>query len=352
MDFRKRDRSARRTTTVFKPRIGVLKIAAVIIASPTAVDVAHCKFRMPEMPEVEILARHLRPLLRGKTVRSVSVSRERATRPTPPREFERAIAGAKIADLERRGKYLLFQLEAPAVAALWRGKPAFARLRRGRRSRLGSESGNSTFTLLGHLGMSGRMFIALKKEKLPKHAAVVFDLGDRNFIYEDRRYLGRMSLDLSPLKELGPEPSDFSPEIFAAVLKGSRQPIKIKLLDQSVIAGVGNIYASEALFRARISPRLAANELRPTQAKNLLRAIREVLNRAIKFGSTVPLKTMSGESDALFYFDDNGEGFYEKRLRVYDRAGKACVNKCGATIERITQGGRSTYFCPRCQVKR
>ncbi|HEV2318962.1 MAG TPA: bifunctional DNA-formamidopyrimidine glycosylase/DNA-(apurinic or apyrimidinic site) lyase [Verrucomicrobiae bacterium] len=294
------------------------------------------------MPEVEILARHLRPLLRGKTIRSLSVSRERATRPTPPREFERALAGLKFRGLDRRGKYLVFQLEAPG----------FAGLRRGKRPGPGSESGSSRLSVLGHLGMSGRMFIALKKEKLPKHAAVVFDLGDRNLIYEDRRYLGRMSLDLSPLKELGPEPPDFSVETFAAALKGSRQPIKIKLLDQSVIAGVGNIYASEALFRARISPRLAANQLTAAQAGDLLRAIREVLDRAVKFGSTVPLKTMSGESDALFYFDDDGEGFYEKRLRVYDRAGEGCVNKCGATIERITQGGRSTYFCPRCQAKR
>jgi formamidopyrimidine-DNA glycosylase len=290
---------------------------------------------MPEMPEVEILARHLRPLLRGKTVLSVSVRRERATRPTPPTEFERVLAGAKFKELSRRGKYLLFHVEAGTTNR----KPP-------------SKSGAATFSVLGHLGMSGRMFVALKKEPLAKHAAVVFDLGDRNFIYEDTRYFGRMSLDLSPLDELGPEPSDFSPETFAAALKGSRQPIKIKLLDQSLIAGVGNIYASEALYRARISPKLAANRVTRVQAKTLLRAIRDVLNDAIKFGSTVPLKTVSGKSGALFYFDDDGEGYYEKRLRVYDRAGKPCLNKCGGKIERITQGARSTYFCPHCQRTR
>jgi len=289
---------------------------------------------MPEMPEVEILMRHLRPLLRGKTIRRLSVSRERATRPTPPHEFERALAGAKFNDLDRRGKYLLFQLEPRGGS---RGRSPQSRYK------------PAVLTFLGHLGMSGRMFVALKKEPLPKHAAVVFDLGDRQFVYEDRRYLGRMSLDLSPLNELGPEPSDYSPEIFAEALKGSRQPVKVKLLDQSLIAGVGNIYASEALFRARISPKLAANRLTPEQAKTLLRAIRDVLNDAVKFGSTVPLNTMSGKSDALFYFDDGGEGHYEERLRVYDREGKACVNKCGAKIERITQAARSTYFCPRCQ---
>ncbi|HEY1787355.1 MAG TPA: bifunctional DNA-formamidopyrimidine glycosylase/DNA-(apurinic or apyrimidinic site) lyase [Verrucomicrobiae bacterium] len=289
---------------------------------------------MPEMPEVEILARHLRPLLRGKTVRSVSVRRERATRPTPPPEFEKALAGSKFKDLNRRGKYLLFRLKpGTSPSKLPKSKPAI-------------------LSLLGHLGMSGRMFVALKKEPLPRHAAIVFDLGDRNFIYEDWRYFGRMSLDMSPLNELGPEPSDFTPETFAVALKGSRQPIKIKLLDQSLIAGVGNIYASEALFRARISPKLAANRLTLAQAKNLLRAVCDVLDDAVKFGSTVPLKTVSGKSDALFYFDEGGEGYYEKRLRVYDREGKPCANKCGTKIERITQAARSTYFCPHCQRTR
>ena len=286
------------------------------------------------MPEVEILARNLRPLLCGKTVRSVSVHRDRATRPTPPREFEKALAGLKFKDLTRRGKYLMFQLEAGA----------------GPRKRSKSEA--ATLTILGHLGMTGRMFIALKKEQLPSHTAVVLNLGDRNFIYEDQRYLGRMTLDLSPLNELGPEPSDFSPDTFAAALKQSRQPIKIKLLDQSLIAGVGNIYASEALFRARISPKLAANQLKPAQAESLLDAIQDVLNDAIEFGSKTQFKTMSGKSDAMYYFSDDGESDYEDRFRVYDRAGQPCVNNCGSKIQRIIQGARSTYFCPHCQRAR
>ena len=281
------------------------------------------------MPEVEVLARHLHPLLRGKTIRSVRVHRDRASRPTPPREFEKTLASAKFKDLTRRGKYLLFQLE-PRTGSLLRTKSRAERL-----------------SILGHLGMTGRMFIALKKEKLPSHAAIVFDLGDRNFIYEDQRYLGRMTLDLSPLDELGPEASDFSPETFAAALKQSRQPIKIKLLDQSLIAGVGNIYASEALFRARVSPKLAANRLTAAQSENLLQAIREVLNDAIKLGSDIARK--SGE---LFYFSNDGQSDYGERFRVYDRAGQPCLNKCGSKIQRITQGARSTYFCPYCQRTR
>jgi formamidopyrimidine-DNA glycosylase len=279
---------------------------------------------MPEMPEVEILARHLRPLLRGKTIRSVKVYRERVTRPTSSAALQKALPGAKFKDLSRRGKYLLFQLQ--------------------------SKKSKKTLSLLGHLGMTGRMFVALKKEPLPSHTAVVFDLGDHNFVYQDWRYFGRMTLDSSPIEKLGPEPLDkkLSPEAFAKSLKASRQAIKIKLLDQSLIAGVGNIYASEALFRARISPKRAANRLTLAQARDLLRAVRNVLADAIKFGSTIQLKTMSGKSDAFFYFDEGGEGFYEKRLRVYDRAGKPCLN-CGTPIKRLTQAARSTFYCPNCQ---
>ena len=284
---------------------------------------------MPELPEVEVLARHLRPLLRGKTIRGVSVRRDKVLTPTSPGQFHQTLLGAKFKNLTRRGKYLLFELRAKAS----RQNP----------------------TVLGHLGMTGRMFVALKTDKLPKHAAVIFDLGSRNFIYEDTRYFGRMTLDLSAVENLGPEPLDkeFSPELFWKSLKRSRQPVKVKLLDQNLVAGVGNIYASEALFRARISPKLAANRLTFGQTKKLWRAIRAVLAEAIEFGSTVPLKFASGKSDGLFYYGsaDGGEDFYEERLRVYDRAGRPCL-RCGSKIKRITQAARSTFFCPRCQKTR
>lgn len=285
---------------------------------------------MPELPEVEVLARHLRPLIRDKTIRGINVRREKSLRPTSVKEFQKKLLGAKFKNLSRRGKYLLFELQPV-----------------GRTS-----SRAETLTVLGHLGMTGRMYVALKKEKLPKHAAVIFDLGERNFIYEDYRYFGRMSLDLSPIEKLGPEPlsKEFTPEFLAKMLKSSRQPIKVKLLDQTVAAGVGNIYASEALFRAKISPTLAANKLTELQIKKLWRAIRKTLRQAIHFGSTVPLKFASGKSDGLFYFGhaDNGENFYRERLLVYDRVGKPCFT-CKTKIQRITQAARSTFFCPRCQ---
>ena len=281
---------------------------------------------MPELPEVEVLARHLRPALRGKTIRALNVRRAKVLRPTSLRQFQKVLTGAKFTGLSRRGKYLLFALRSKTS-----GEPVM---------------------LLGHLGMTGKMFLARKDEPLPKHAAVIFDLGRENFIYEDTRYFGRMTLDLSAAEKLGPEPlgQDFLPEMFAPSLKRSRQAIKVKLLDQTLVAGVGNIYASEALFRARISPELAANKLTFAQIKKLWRAIREVLAEAIAGGSTVPLNFAGGKSDGLFYFGRAAEtpDYYEERLRVYDRAGKPCLT-CKGEIRRMIQAARSTFYCPNCQ---
>ncbi len=281
---------------------------------------------MPELPEVEVLARHLRPLIRGKTIRGVNVRRAKVLLPTSPRRFRRTLLGAKFTGLSRRGKYLLFQLRAPAP--------------------------KEPVTLLGHLGMTGRFYLVRKNERLPRHAAVVLDLGGENFIYEDTRYFGRLTLDVSAVERLGPEPlgDDFQPAAFAVALKRSRQAIKIKLLDQSVVAGIGNIYASETLFRARISPRLPARKLTKLQVARLWRAIREVLAEAIECGSTVPLIFGGRESGGFFYFGraPGAMDFYEERLRVYGRAGRPCPN-CGGSIKLIKQGARSTFYCPRCQ---
>jgi len=281
---------------------------------------------MPELPEVEILARHLRPLIRGKSIRHVHVLRPKVLLPTMPRELQQAVTGAKFKDLTRRGKYLLFELRQKNL--------------------------REKIMLLGHLGMTGRMFLARKAEPLPKHAAVVLDLGTHNFIYQDTRYFGRFTLDVMPVAKLGPEPLDgeFTPEYFANELKRSRQPIKVKLLDQTLVAGVGNIYASEALFHAGISPRRVANRLSPTEVKALWRTVREVLATAIDGGSTVPLNFGAGKTDGLYYYGSaaGAENYVTERLLVYDRHGKPCL-KCATPVKRIVQAARSTFFCPRCQ---
>ena len=281
---------------------------------------------MPELPEVEVLVRHLRPLVQGRTIRDVEVRRARVVLPTPVKEFRQTLIGAKITKLSRRGKYLLFEI-----------KPAH---------------GGGATAMLGHLGMTGRMFVARKVAPLPKHAAVVLSFGREHFIYEDTRYFGRLTLEVSAIEKLGPEPLglQFTCASFTAALKRSRQAIKVKLLDQTLVAGVGNIYASEALFRARISPRLSACRLTRAQIKELWRAIRAVLAEAIRRGSTIPLSFDGDGKDGLFYFGriPGRPDFYEERLRVYDRKHQPCV-RCNTPIKRIIQAARSTFFCPQCQ---
>jgi len=283
---------------------------------------------MPELPEVEVLAQHLRPLLSGRRICGISVRRARVLRPTSPTQLKRALRGATFTGLTRRGKYLVFELKQPRV--------------------------QTPLTLVGHLGMTGRMYLTPRNAVLPKHAAVVLDLGRERFVFEDTRYFGHLTLDTKPLSRLGPEPLavDFKLGEFRAALGRSRQAIKIKLLDQSVVAGVGNIYASEALFRARITPQLAASRLSQAQIQRLRNAIRRVLTEAIRFGSTIPLNHTGEKGDGLFYFGraDDAPDFYEERLRVYDRMGQPCV-RCGTAIRRVVQAARSTFYCPQCQPR-
>jgi len=282
---------------------------------------------VPELPEVEILVRHLAPLVKGKTIRDVEVRRPRVIRPTAERELRQTLRGATFANLSRRGKYLVFTLHAPKRTEL--------------------------ISLIGHLGMTGRMFLAGKKSPLPKHAAIILDLGKHLMIFEDTRYFGRFTLDSSGPAALGPEPlgKEFTPTYLVAALKRYTQAIKVKLLDQTLVAGIGNIYASEALFRAGISPRAKSNQLTLPQLTRLHRAIREVLARAIRQGSTVPLDFAGdGARDGLFYYGSKGDanGFYSERLLVYDRLGQPCP-KCRTPIRRFVQAARSTYYCPACQ---
>jgi formamidopyrimidine-DNA glycosylase len=282
---------------------------------------------MPELPEVEVLVRHLDPLLRGTRITGVEVRRAKVVRPSTAAEFTAGVQGARLAGVRRRGKYLVFALRRAASRA--------------------------EFRLVGHLGMTGRIHVQAAGAPLPKHTAVRLVLGSRCLVFEDTRYFGRLTLDTAVLDRLGPEPltDDFRAATLRAQLRHSRQPIKVRLLDQSLVAGVGNVYASEALFRAGISPRTAARRLRGVQVARLVEAIREVLLEAIRFGSTVPLDWAGqGQRDGLFYYGraPGAPDYYAERLAVYDRAGLPCRH-CGTPIHRLVQAARSTFFCARCQ---
>ena len=297
---------------------------------------------MPELPEVEVLVRHLAPLLQNRKIRGVRVNRAKVLGPTSERQLTRALCGATFSGVTRRGKYLLFTLR---------------------------KTGQSEpLLLVGHLGMTGRIYLLPKDSPLPKHAAVVVDVGAQHLVYEDTRYFGRLTLDLTSLGRLGPEPlgPEFTVGYFASALKRSLQSIKIKLLDQTLVAGVGNIYASEALFRARIDPRRPARSLGAAEVRALARGVTASMRYTlrqfgktgadgggadIEYGSTLPLD-FAGSSgrDGLFYYggEGNSSDFYQERLLVYDRLGRPC-SKCGAAIKRLVQAARSTFYCPRCQ---
>ncbi len=210
------------------------------------------KGSVPELPEVEVLVRHLRPLLKGRTIRGVRVHRAKVVAPASARRFAQVLRGAQFSGLSRRGKYLLFELRKPGQT--------------------------EPLHLVGHLGMTGRMYLVPTRARLPRHAAVVLHLGREKFVFEDTRYFGRLGFDTSALRRLGPEPlgKEFTVGRLAQGLSRSRQPIKVKLLDQSLLAGVGNIYASEALFRAGLAPTRPARRLTGVQIKRLWRAIRAV----------------------------------------------------------------------------
>ncbi len=283
---------------------------------------------MPELPEVEVLALHLRPLVESQTIHHTQILRDKTCRPHTPQDLGKALNQHQIQSLERLGKYLVFTAHPP-------------------------DAPSSKLRFLIHLGMTGRLFIQPADQPLPKHAAACLTLDRGNLVFQDTRYFGRFTLDLSPLERLGPEPLsvNFTANRFVHDLQTSRQPIKVRLLDQSIVAGVGNIYASEALFRARIHPARPANTLTPTEIHTLRNTIRTVLRQAIRFGSTVPLNfSASPSSNGLFYYGTAPETTsYEERLLVYDREHLPCTH-CRTPIQRLTQAQRSTYLCPTCQT--
>ncbi len=271
---------------------------------------------MPELPEVETTRRGLEPLLRGRRIVAVRV-RERRLRWRLPASFESELTGGRISTVGRRAKYLLIRTD--------RG------------------------TLLVHLGMSGNLRV-LPNDAPPlvhDHVEIELDSG-RSIRFNDPRRFGSMHLvtgdpgEHALLKRLAPEPllAAFDAEYLWAATRGRRVAIKILIMNALVVVGVGNIYASEALFRARISPRRAAGRLNRAEVGRLVGAIKRVLAAAIKVGGT----TLRDYVNA-----DGGPGYFRQKLFVYERAGLAC-RVCKTPVRQLVQGQRSTYWCPSCQT--
>jgi len=270
---------------------------------------------MPELPEVETIARGLQELLIGRQFIGVRVGWENLVARPTVEEFKRGLVGQRILGVKRRGKYLVFTLS----------------------------SGGS---LIVHLRMTGRLLIKNADDELDKHDHLIFELDDaRELRFNEVRKLGRVYLvdnEDEVVGDLGPEPldDDFAPADFAALLSGRRGMIKPLLLKQQFMAGVGNIYADEALFAARIHPERRADTLTAEEAEGLYHALRQVLRQGIENRGT----TLTAYRDA-----EGREGENQDYLRVFRRTGQPCP-RCGTPIERTVVGGRGTYFCPKCQI--
>lgn len=278
---------------------------------------------MPELPEVETTRRGLALKLQGRRIARIEARRPDLRFPLP-KNFAKSIQGRRVEALERRAKYILVRLEGDLVWII-------------------------------HLGMSGRMVIrAGWPNDIGPHDHVIFATEDGAAVtFNDARRFGMM--DLVPATKLsghrllagiGPEPLDeaFTPAVLAAALAGKKTPMKAALLDQTVVAGLGNIYVSEALFRAGISPRRLAHTVPGLRARHLVPAIKDVLTEAIAVGG----------SSLRDHVQPNGElGYFQHAWRVYGRAGERCAAcpgppKCRG-IAQLVQAGRSSFYCPRTQ---
>lgn len=273
---------------------------------------------MPELPEVETVKRTLEKKLSGLSFEAVKLHMPKIVRLPPPEEFADILTGKKIIRLGRRGKYLLLHL-------------------------------TGGYTLVIHLRMTGRLVYATPGAPLEKHTHAVFDLSNGDQLrYTDIRQFGRMLLALTAeldempgLKTLGVEPlsENFTREFMKKELKRRRTRLKALLLDQTFIAGLGNIYVDEALHRAGLHPERLAASLSPRETTHLFLAIKDVLNEGIN---------NRGTSFRDYVDGDGRPGNYQEKLAVYSKEGKPCL-KCGKPINRIRVAGRSSYFCPHCQ---
>jgi formamidopyrimidine-DNA glycosylase len=286
---------------------------------------------MPELPEVETVRRGLEPAMTGRRILRAEVHRPDLRFPLPQRMAER-LTGVRVEGLRRRSKYILADL-------------------------------SSGETLLIHLGMSGRMLISGEDEAtmpgafahaqtLPaKHDHVVLHVeGGTRITFNDARRFGMMDLFATGsetthplLRAIGPEPfgNDFSEDYLVARLAGRATSLKAALLDQHVVAGLGNIYACEVLFRAGLNPATPLCDIPSARLAALAPLIREILSEAIE----------AGGSSLRDYRQADGElGYFQHSFRVYGREGEPCVTPgCGGTVARMVQSGRSTFYCPHCQ---
>ena len=268
---------------------------------------------MPELPEVETIARGLQRQVAGDVIESVWIGAKPEPLKSSAREIARTLDGARIAQVRRVGKHMVFDLERKNGNAQW----------------------------IVHLGMTGRMLVIDPGAEIAKHTHLIATLrSGRELRFVDPRRFGRLEVRRADqFQAPGQEPLDVGFEIFARLFRGRKTPIKSALLNQKLLAGIGNIYADESLFRAGIRPRRRAASLTRAELQRLYPAIQQVLNEAIA----------SGGSSVSDYVNAEGtEGLFQIQHRAYGREGEPCLT-CGSPIKRTVIAGRSSHWCPNCQ---
>lgn len=290
---------------------------------------------MPELPEVETIARGLDKRVTGDTIEEVWLSGKKPTFKSKPAEIEATISGARIVSVRRMGKHIIFELERTSSDGQSNsGGKAGSRRNRAR------EAGERPQWIV-HLGMTGRMMVCEADEPIVKHTHAVAKLkSGRELRFVDPRRFGRLSVASGGGFEAGGvEPLEADLATFVSLFQGRKTPIKSALLNQKLLRGVGNIYADESLFRAGIRPKRRASSITRQQLGKLHTAVQEVLREAIALG---------GSSISDYVDADGEEGFFQLQHRVYGREGEPCL-ACKTPVKRVVLIGRSSHYCPKCQ---
>ncbi len=289
---------------------------------------------VPELPEVETIARGLQTRVAGDTVESVWIGSKKQPLKSPSGVIAAALEGKRIVCVHRAGKHIVFDLEGEGRA--FQAKKD----RLASRGQTRQAASPQTAQWVVHLGMTGRMVVCEPAADIAKHTHLIAKLASgRELRFIDPRMFGKLSVHSGGFDPGGVEPLEVSAERFVELFRGRKTPIKSALLNQKLLRGVGNIYADESLFRAGIRPRRRAAAITREQLAKLHRAVGEVLREAIALG---------GSSISDYVDADGEEGSFQLQHRVYGREGEPCL-VCRTTIRRVVLAGRSSHYCPKCQ---
>ena len=283
---------------------------------------------MPELPEVETIARGLQQKVAGDVIESVWLGSKPQTMKSRPAEIAATLEHARITQVRRMGKHIVFDLERNGV-------PAAAKMR----TRIKAPGPRAQWIV--HLGMTGRMLVCEPSAELAKHTHAIVTLASgRELRFVDPRRFGRLSVaSQGDFEAGGSEPLEVEKDRFVTLFRGRKTPIKSALLNQKLLRGVGNIYADESLFRAGLRPRRRVSTIARAQLEKLYESVQEVLKEAIALG---------GSSISNYVDADGEEGFFQLQHRVYGREGEPCL-VCKTPIKRVVIVGRSSHYCPKCQ---